>query len=35
MKRNEVRALEDLNWEEGLDEFVVPQAYSGSKPKEE
>lgn len=35
MNRNEVRGLEDLNWQEGLDEFVMPQAYTGTKPKEE
>ncbi|MEH6564634.1 MAG: phage portal protein [Halopseudomonas sp.] len=33
MDRNEVRGLEDLNWREGLDEFVDPAAYK-SQPKE-
>ena len=33
MHRNEVRALEDLDWADGLDEFVMPQAYSSTAPK--
>lgn len=35
MRRNEVRALEDLDWAEGLDEFVMPTAYSGQPKKED
>lgn len=35
MRRNEVRALEDLDWAEGLDEFVMPNAYANAAPQKE
>lgn len=36
MHRNEVRSLEDLDWADGLDEFVMPNAYvnNQAQPKE-